>query len=161
MPSEQQRIPEIIGALYGFNLPEWIKERAKEFFVYGSNFLPLAAGAQGTADIAVQADSDFLIVATSLVLTDAANVVFAANRPLTVTITDAASGRALMNAPMHVDNVFGTMQLPGYLPLPGLFKRGGTISTTMVNLDAANAFNVRFAYLGFKIFNAPADVNEG
>lgn len=159
LPSEQQRIPEIIGALYGANLPDWIRERAKEFFVYGANMLPLAAGAQATADIAIQADADFLIVAAALVLTDAANVVFAANRPLTVQITDTGSGRALMNAPMHVDNIYGTAQLPAYWPLPALMNQGGTISTTIVNLDAANGWNIRFAYLGFKIFNVPADIN--
>ena len=160
LPSKQQRIPEIIGALYGQNLPNWIQDRAKEVFFYGADMLPLGAGAEATADITISADSDFLIVTASLVLTDAANVVFAANRPLTVLITDSASGRALMNAPMHVDNIFGTAQLPAYWPLPALFNRAGSISTTIVNLDAANAWNVRFVYEGFKIFNAPADINE-
>lgn len=160
LPTQQMTIPPIIGALYGDLLPEWIKSRKKEYFQLGNSFLPLAANAQLTATVSVQDDADFMVICNVAVVTQDDNTTFLANRPLTVEITDSGSGRNLQNVVQHFDNVFGTVQLPAYLPLPALFKRGSSVATTVTNLDLANDLHIYFAYVGFKIFNAPADINR-
>lgn len=137
-------------------IPRKLWRMAKDFFIYSVEFLPLAAATTGVVNTAIQSDSDFLCVAATRVITDAANVVFAPNAPMLVRIFDAGSGRAVMDRPIHMDNYFGTGQLPSYWPMPKIFRANGTIETTVQNLDAANGFNVRLAYLGFKVFDYAA-----
>lgn len=146
--------PAITPALNPFFglLPQNLWNNAKDFFAYGDDYLPVGAGLTVPQNIAVQSDSDYLIVGAVAVVTDIANVVFAANRPFLVTILDSGSGRQLQNTAIHLDNLFGTAQLPAYWPFPKLVPRASTLTTTIQSLDAANDFNVRIAYLGFKIF---------
>lgn len=140
-----------LGPFFGL-LPRKLLRRLKDFFVYTAEFLPLAAGGTATVNTAIQADSDFLIVAVTRVVTDIANTTFLANVPQLVTITDAGSGRNLMDRAVHMDNLIGTAQLPSYWPYPKLIRASGTLNTTVQNLDGANARNVRISYLGFKVF---------
>lgn len=160
LPTQQMTIPPIIGALYGEVLPQWIKSRKKEYFALGNSFLPLPAGTALVRNVSVQDDADFLCVCAVAVVTQDDNTTFLANRPLTVEISDSGSGRNLQNVLQHFDNIFGTAQLPAYWPLPALFKRGSSMATTVTSLDLVNDLNIYFAYLGFKIFNAPADINR-
>ena len=137
-------------------LPRALLRRLKDFFVYTAEFLPLAAGGTGTVQTAIQADSDFLIVYVTRVVTDVANVVFVDPVPALVQVTDAGSGRNLMDRAVHMDNLIGTAQRPGRWPYPKLIRASGTLTTTVQNLDGANARNVRISYLGFKVFGETA-----
>lgn len=160
-PSKQQRtrgqpIPQgyvpSVSPFFGL-LPPELWKRVKDFFVYSVDFLPLAAGAVQAADIAIQADSDYLIVAGVRTVTDTANTTLVAGPvPQLVTITDTGSGRNLQNQAAHIDNLFGTGQLPSYWPFPKLIPAASTLSTTLQNLDGVNDRNVRISYLGFKVF---------
>lgn len=147
-----QALP-MISPFYGW-LPRELWGLEKDFFIYTANFLPLAISATATTDIAIQSDSDFVIVAcVQLVLTDAD--AGPALQPLaTVTLLDAGSGRQLMDRAVAVENLYGTAQRPAYLPMPKLIKRASTFSTTLTNLEAT-ARNYRLSYWGFKIFGYP------
>ena len=133
-------------------LPQELWSRTKDFFTYSADFLPLAAGGTLTVDISIQADSDFAIVAGVRVVTDVANTAFIDPVPQTVTILDASSGRQFQDRAVHIDNLFGTAQLPALWPMTKLIRANSTLSTTLINLDGANARNTRISYLGFKIF---------
>lgn len=138
-------------------LPRKLWRRAKDFFVYSAEFLPLTASLTLTFETAIQADSDFLCVAAVRLVTATDNTtIVAVPVPELVTIFDAGSGRNLMDRAIHIDNLMGTGQLPTYWPMPKIFRANSTISTTVQNLEATDR-NVRIAYLGFKVFDYPAD----
>lgn len=149
------------GGMYAALMPNWVRERAKDFFVYSGDFLPLAAGATASVDIAIQNDSDFLVVAgVGNVTTDAAPPVDVPVPQLTVRLLDSGSGRQLQNRVQHWANLFGTAQLPGYWPYPKYVDRASVVNIQVTNLDAAAAFNVRASLWGFKVFDFPADVDQ-
>lgn len=134
-------------------LPRELWNRSKDFFVYSAQFLPLPAGSTSTFETPIQADSYFLLVDVARVVTQAADETAAiAFPPLLITILSTASGRNLMDRAQHLENIAGTGQLPNYWPMSKLFEPNTSISTTLQNLDGANAFNVRISYLGFKVF---------
>ncbi len=132
-------------------IPRALWHRLKDFFIYGVDFLPLAISATATRDIAIQADSDFLIVAGVRLYSSSADAPITTPSISTVQIVDSGSGRSLFNQAQHTDNVFGTAQLPAYWPMPKLVRMSSTISTTLINLEAV-ARNYRLAYWGFKVF---------
>lgn len=158
-PNQVQRSrPTAVGiAPFSGWIPRKLWRKAKDFFIYSAEFLPLAAGGTLTVETAIQSDSDFLAVAGCRVVSDTANTTFFATVPQLITIVDAGSGRQLMDRAQHIDNLLGTAQLPSYFPMPKIFRANGTISTTLQNLDGANARNVRISYLGFKVFDYEAE----
>jgi len=134
-------------------IPKKYWKRLKDFFSYNDDYTPLGAGATLPQSIQIQNDSDFLIMAGVFVMTTTDNTTtFFANAPVTVQITDSGSGRNIMNKATHINNLFGSATLPAIWPFPKLIPAGATLTTTLVNLDGANARNVRIAYWGFKIF---------
>lgn len=151
--SQQQSILQAtVPALYLQYLPEGLADRARDFFIYGTDFLPLAAGATATQNISIQDDSHFLIVAAcASARTDAAPPVVVPDPALLVRIEDTGSGRNLDNRAQDYRNVFGSGQFPAYWPYPKLINRASVIATTLTNNQGA-ALQVRVSYLGFKIF---------
>jgi len=134
-------------------IPKKYWKRIKDFFIYATDFVPLANSQTLTQPIQIQNDSDFLIMAGVYVETSTDNVTTFINpSPLMVTITDSGSGRQLMNTPIHINNLFGTAQLPAIWPFPKVIPAGASLNTQLVNLDTVNSRNVRIAYWGFKIF---------
>ena len=126
-------------------------------FTFNINFLPLAASNNATDQFITQADSGFAIVKTCFVI--ASNVdVFVANisdtpkyAPLLVMLSDSGSGRNLSNSPVAVNNYFGTAERPFIWSRPKVLDPNSTFVAQVQNL-VATAFNVRFAFQGFKIF---------
>lgn len=151
--ARQQRISPGISPFLGW-LPRALWRRAKDFFVYSAEFLPLAANQTQTFEIAIQADSDFVIVAGVRVVTQIDNVTQTTFVPELVRILDTGSGRELTDRAVHMENWFGTAQLPAYWPYPKVIRASSTLQTTVQNLDG-NARNVRMSYLGFKVFDYP------
>lgn len=138
-------------------LPAETWDFPRDFFSYGNEIVPLAVSARSAVTIQIQADSDFLIVAGVFDVRDAVTgLVDVPRPPLLVEIQDSGSGRDLQSIATPMDNLFGTGQLPAYWPFPKIIKRSSTITTTITNLDAALAFNVRFLYQGIKLFPNPA-----
>ena len=147
--------PAITPALNPFFglLPQELWDKAKDFFIYAADWLPLSASETETQDIAIESDSDFLIVAGNIAAYEASTPeTVIDDRPFTATIFDNGSGRRAMNRPVHVDNFYGDGRLPGYWPFPKLIPRASTLSTTLTNLDTATDYIVKVAYMGFKIF---------
>ena len=153
---------DLIHALRQLNplymmLPRGTWDFPRDFFAYGQEVVPLALSGRAATTIQIQADSDFLIVAGVLDTRDGATgLVFQATPPLTVEIQDSGSGRDLQSIATPIGNLFGTGTLPAYWPFPKLIKRSSTITTTITNLDAALTFDVRYTYLGIKLFPNPA-----
>lgn len=137
-------------------LPPRIRGRAKDYFSYNITFNTIAASATSTGAANIQGDSDFWVVRTTAVVTNAAGTTFTsmAAAPFTVEITDTASGRSLSDGPVALSNLFGTAQLPFDLPFAREFKASGQIQAKLQNSDAANAFIVRLTFHGFKVFAA-------
>ena len=146
----------MINPFFGI-LPQALWKRTKDFFTYNADFVgtfSINAGSTVTFDIAIQADSDFLIVALARVVTDGTVDELTATGfpPLAVTIVDTGSGRQLQDRASHIENLFGTAQLPSYWPQPKLIRASSTFSTTIQNLDPGNGFQARLSYIGFKIY---------
>lgn len=138
------------------NYPWWFPNKAKglaiDFFIYGTDFLPLTASLTTTNNINIDGGSAFYIVSTALVETATDNTTFLAQRPITCSMLDTGSGRQLSNIAIHVDNWFGTAQRPFLWPIPKLIAPNSTFSVTLANLEATDR-NVRVAFHGIKIFN--------
>lgn len=142
-----------VPALYTDYLPSELMGAPRDFFVYGVDFLSIAAGATGTETFTVQNDSDFLIVAVNGTAVDPTDeqVAFVTSA-LTIQFTDSGSGRQLQNRAQSFDNVVGTAQLPAYFPFPKFVDRASDFTTTIANNAGAAAVRVRLSFLGFKIF---------
>lgn len=145
--------PDRINPLFFGVLPRDLWDKSKDFFTYSTDFLPIAAATAVTNNIAIQADSYFLIVAGVRTITDGATgLVFAANGPMTIAVNDQSSGRDFQNQAMGIDNLLGTAQLPAFWPFPKLIQPSSTLAVSLTNFDPALGFNVRISFLGFKIF---------
>lgn len=140
-------------------LPSFIKERPKDFFALNLAWdaTGLAAAATVPRSVQVNADADFLVVALTGIIFNATLVTVPATNPVTVVIEDDGSGRRFMNQAALWDDIIGTAQRPGILPYPKLVPRSSTITITLANRDAANAFDVFVSLVGFKIFGAPLE----
>src|SRR4051812_9876066 len=104
-------------------LPAALRGRDKDFFVYSTEFLPLASGATTTNNINTQADSDFLVLAGVRTYFATDNITLAQAAAM-VTISDAGAGRSFMDRSVHIDNLFGTAQLPAFWPYPKFWAGG-------------------------------------
>lgn len=157
---QQTRIPGQMGPMGAATallpmLPKWARDRAKDFFAYVVEFLPITAGAALTVQTAIENDSDFLITSIVRQVTSVAAPPVVNPLPVyTVQVRDAGTGRNLFSDPIALDNIAGTAQLPSFLPYPKFIKRGSTLTTSLQSLFNASE-NVRIAYQGFKIFDWP------
>jgi len=126
-------------------------------FTYVINLLPIAASVTGQGEFITTADAGFAICKSTCTVASAAEV-YIANisdvpryAPLTLTLSEAASGRDLSNAPVAINNYFGSAQEPFIWNPAKIIDPSSTLSLRANNL-VATAFNVRFAFHGYKIF---------
>lgn len=139
--------------------PWWLNKEfrglLKDYFVYakdwrGTTVLP--AGGTLALNITINGDSHFECVSTCRIVTLTDDTTFIAQAPILVRIEDTGSGRIVSDQPLHIENWFGTAEQPKYWDMPKLYPANSTITLTLQNLDAANAYNVQLAFHGFKIF---------
>lgn len=142
-----KHLPSYVGFL-----PPHLRRRAKEGFNYFASAIPLAALGTVVATVAIQNDSDFLWVDLTGAARDPAalQTVFP-NPAVTIQINDSGSGRNVFQQPQDWVAVVGTAQLPGEFAYPYLAEMGGTLTVTLQNL-AAQAYDIRLALRGFKVF---------
>lgn len=151
------RIPaeRLVGEIRGGKYPWWYPEGAKglaiDYFVYGTDYTPLAASTTTVNNINIDGGSAFCILSGVLVETDTGNTVFLAQAPLLLDLSDTGSGRKFSNTPIHASNWLGTAELPKYWDVPKVLSPNTTLSVSAQNLEAT-ARNVRIAFHGFKIF---------
>lgn len=143
------------------------KPRAMEYFAYGGELLPLAAGARNTQNVSIQNDADFVVVSAVARVSDPADETTVFPDPaVTVEIRDTSSGANWQNQPTPFGGVFsvtgtaagGAAGLAGTYPFFRVVKAGGSIASTFANLLGAQALNVRYAFRGFKVYYHAADV---
>jgi len=138
-------------------------QRRRDLYVYEAQCLSLALSASVTDIIQIEADSSFIlqklayfptpqvfgaIAASTLGLVESQRLL----PPVAIVITDTGSGRQLMPAPIPIPSLFGSGALPFILPNPRLFMRNSTIQVTFTNLDTTNAWTVRLAFIGYKVY---------
>jgi len=123
------------------------------FYTHQAVFLALAAAAQASVEIKIEADSDFFWYKAAFFAdiaaaaqTDSARVIPLVN----VLITDTASDRQLMRSEVPVPSIFGTGQIPFILPAPHKFRASGNISVAVTNFSAATTYNLRLQLIGYK-----------
>lgn len=122
-----------------------------EAFIYSAVFNPLPAAGGLAAQINLQNDSDFLILATCLTVYSAPGVLVI-DPDLTLAILDSGTGRQQQDAPIHVNNCTGTAQWPYIWPEPKIAKGGGTLTLTLFNNTAVATLVCSLAFHGYKIF---------
>lgn len=149
------------SAAYADLIPQWVRQRAKDFFSYGFEVLALAANATTSKLIAIQNDADYLIVGVNASLWNAGAVTKPTTNPVRFNIVDTGAGRQLMNTWVMFDDLVGTGQLPGYWPYPKLIARASTIQVDTNNLAPATTYDLRFSFMGFKIFDRLEDDGSG
>lgn len=132
-------------------LPRELWGKQKDMFVGHVDFTPLAANGTQTQGLQIPSDADFVIVYGTRIVTAVDNITFIANVPELVTLTDTGSGRQLMSSAVHMDELFGTAQLPAYWSFPKLMRASSTLSVTVQSLEAT-ARNIRLSFHGFKVF---------
>lgn len=153
MAGENQFIARVpAGGAWSQFLPPGIANRVCDFFSYGANFLPVAANGVLQADIQIQNDSNFVILAGVATVTDEENTTFLVHPawPFTVAMNDTGAGRQLQNFAQPLGNLFGDQDWKLWVQ-PKFIRAGATLSTTIANLSAT-ARNVRISFLGAKIF---------
>lgn len=136
---------------YPWWYPKGARGYAVEYFVYATDFAPLALSATSSNNININGDSAFCILSGVIVESDTGNTTFLAVPPLLVQLQDTGAGRSLSNIPVHAANWFGTAQEPKYWDVPKVLAPNATFQVTAQNLEAT-ARNVRFAFHGFKVF---------
>lgn len=134
------------------------KDIIRKPFTYTTVFAAVAPGATPTNQIAIQADSDFLILAQTYHANqaNAAQTETSVTYPLmTVLLTDTGSGSQLMDSAVSVPQIFGNGKFPFVLPEPQYLVARGNLAVQVANYDAAATYNLRLSFHGVKLF-APA-----
>jgi len=129
--------------------------KRRDFYIYESEVLVLAAGGNANDTIQIEADSDFILQK----LTYEADIAGAAQTNNTrvipnvlVQLTDTGSGRQLMQNPIPIPSFFGIGAIPFILPNPRLFMRNSTIQVAFSSFEAAITPSIRLAFIGYKIY---------
>jgi hypothetical protein len=145
------RIPSWLSAL-----PRSLWAKPKDGFVYTANFPNLTAVGTPNAtqqfSIQIQSDSDFIILSMTRIATDnATGLVFFDRVPALIQLTDTGSGRALSDAPLHIEAYMGDGQNPGWAPFPKRMGAASNLNVSVTNIGNV-ALNLRLGFHGFKVF---------
>ncbi len=135
--------------------PEKIDLTRRDFYIYEAEALALVAGANANDIINIEADSDFILQKFAYEADIAAAAYTFTTNPIpliTIQLIDSGSGRQLMQNPIPVNSFMGDGQLPFILPNPRKFLRNSTIQVAFNNFDAAVTYNIRLAFIGYKIY---------
>lgn len=153
-----QQINRMIGSAMRQNDPEQVDNVRRDFYIYTVESLALVAGGNSNAIINIEADSDFLLQKFAYEADIAAAAFTFNTKPIplvTIQLIDSGSGRQLMQNPVPVSSFMGDGQLPFILPNPRKFLRNSTIQIAFANFDAAITYNIRLAFIGYKIYKTP------
>jgi len=151
----EANIAQLAKAITMGRFPWWYPKDARglaiDYFVYGTDFTPLALSATTQNNINIDGSSAFVVLSSVLVETATDNTTFLALSPLLFKLQDSGSGRYLSNHAVHANNWFGTAQEPKYWDIPKILAPNTTLGVEVQNLEAV-ARNVRVDFHGFKIF---------
>lgn len=123
----------------------------KNFFGYGTEFLPLTASTTIQNTVAIAGDSDFIITFAEAVTTTTDNLTLMPFAPQLVQLTDSAAGMAFFLLPQHYVNIYGDAMNPGIFSSPYVMRQATSLAVQHQNLEATNR-NVRVSFNGFKSY---------
>jgi len=152
---DQQQIARMIASAVAKNDAERVDSIRRDFFVYTSEALALLATTNANDSIKIEADADFILQKLAWQADISAAAYTDSSRPwpnVSILITDSGSGRQLMDAPVPITSFMGSGELPFILPNPRRFERNGNIQIAYTNFDAAVDYNIRLAFIGYKIY---------
>ena len=135
--------------------PEQVDRTRRDFYIYEAEALAIAPAASVNDIINIEADSHFMLQKFAYEADIAAAAFVFNTRPIpliTIQLIDSGSGRQLMQNPIPVSSFMGDGQLPFILPNPRKFLRNSTIQIAFTNFDAAITYNIRLAFIGYKIY---------
>jgi hypothetical protein len=154
----------------GFGVPSWIAQGLPQSllpylfvpFVYSAQALTLLAGQTTTITTAIQADSHFVMTdITDDTRDGATGLTYQTDPPFTVQFQNQGSGAYLSDKALGWRSCVGSFGNTGSGPavwfVPLLLYANASFAAIIANLDGANAYNVRLAYRGFKIFGVLRD----
>ncbi|HYM34704.1 MAG TPA: hypothetical protein VET48_04860 [Steroidobacteraceae bacterium] len=126
----------------------------RDFFWFAHAKISIAAAANATSTILLDADGDFYCVAMSYwadiaaaAVTDSGWII-----PLvTVQLTDSGSGYALMNTPIPIGSFMGDGKRPYRLIRPRVFSAQAQIQFSFNNFSVATTYNLQVILHGYKI----------
>lgn len=139
----------------------------KQFYIYELQTLALAAAGTATDTINIDTSSEFHWVMANYEADIAAAAFTDSTRPIpnvTIQLTDTGSSRQFFQAAIPIPSIFGTGEQPFYLPIEQVFRPNSTIVCDFTNFDAAVAYNIRLALIGWKDFKpgaGPGWSNQG
>ena len=128
----------------------------EDFFVYAIEVADLDPAASTSTSIQIDATSHFKWIKTTCFgfgvgedpqQTQATRIIL----PITMQITDGASGLQLFSAPLPLPLVCGEGDLPFIQPLPRIFAARSTINLTFANYGLED-FHFWVAFVGVKMF---------
>ena len=134
---------------------EQVDRTRRDFYIYEAEALAIAPAGSANDIINIEADSDFILQKFAYEADIAAAAFTFNTKPLpliTIQLIDSGSGRQLMQNPIPVTSFMGDGQLPFILPNPRKFLRNSTIQVAFTNFDAAVTYNIRLAFIGYKIY---------
>ncbi|MDE0853077.1 MAG: hypothetical protein OSA97_01465 [Nevskia sp.] len=109
----------------------------------------VASGGSGNGQIVMNDDSDFVwLVGTFSAISNNADVT--ASCLATVQITDTSDNTSIFISNQPLRNVFGTAQLPFWLPRPITFAAKTTLNVVVYNLNSANPVDFFLTLAGVK-----------
>lgn len=104
----------------------------------------------GIIEVTAEADFEAVKVMSRAYLDDEQNS-YPINTRYLILLKETASGRDLMNQPIHVENLAGDSELPLILPVTLFINRASVVSVQITNLNA-EAIYVYFTLLGIKYY---------
>lgn len=118
-------------------------EYLRDPYTYSAYFASIAPGSQQDYTINIKADADFAWLKGMHFCDLAGAAITWGTRIMpicTVLITDAGSGRQLMDQATPIANLFGNGDLPFILPQPKVFARSSSLTVTVKNYSAATTY---------------------
>lgn len=115
-----------------------------------------APGAQTPGNFLVDTSSPFMLVSQTFKsdLAGAAQTSGALIVPnQTVLIQDQSSNRNWQNLAVPLASLFGTAQLPYFLPQPRFLPANTNVQVTLANFEAANTPNTRLSFHGYRLYS--------
>lgn len=152
MPPRGHRAQERLGQT---DAPQPEAETVKDFYIYRTEYDTLEAGTTQTQNFTVEADSDFMMHKLTYEADDAGDPIDFCTAPLPlvkVLITDTGSGRQLSQAAIPVTSYFGDGRLPFIMPTPKLFMARSVVQVQCENFSGDTTYDLRLAFIGYKIF---------
>ena len=118
-------------------------------FIYGDQ-VTIADGTSGRIDIAIDADSHFVVEAMAGI----SSLRNASQDLARVQIVDTSTGNAWSNTEVSFRDIFGKGDSPKYLSDPNILRPTSTLSISITNNSGAAA-TFYIALIGRKIYNLP------